>query len=647
MRKRPLFFICLFFTLPLFLSAQLRFPEFGIYTGEELMLTNCPFDKEADAIVLLDQAISNYDDEYQLITTRRIRIKILHQRGLDKGNINIRFYARKKFETIRDIKAMTYNTDDGTNLMVTKNMIFTEKLNDYYSTMKFAMPAVRVGSIIEYEYTSVMENYGGLDEWVFQSELPTIKSCYELQMVPNYDFSYVVSKSKLYPIIIRPDNQAGNIYYEMNNIPGLRYEPYMDAPRDYLQKVEFQFSGYNRTVRNTGYTTETEREGVNETWKDIVKNLSSNKELGGTTKTNLSIPAELKTMVEGEVKNREKIRLLFNYVRDNFIWNHINSKSVTAGLKKVWENKTGTSGEINLLLVCLLQSFKLDAWPLLAAERDYGKVFPEYPLIDRFNTTVAYVNDNGTVYILDATLKHLPFGLVPYPLLNTYALLLDSKSDAPVLIQNKSADFRNSAIVKMTIGPEGNINGNAEIKSEYYAKEFFINAIKRDEKKYIGEYITAGREGFITESFSYDYPGPDTGSLQEHVKFSSPIDKSGGFLIFNYNVFTGLTRNLFVSDVRFTNVNFGYPQFISCRQFIDLPAGSSMEKLPPDTAIFSPAKDISISRAISVNGNQLEILMQFRQTVTLVLNSDYPTLKGFYKKMVDMLNEPVVIKIGK
>jgi hypothetical protein len=40
----------------------------------------------------------------------------------------------------------------------------------------------------------------------------------------------------------------GRVYFEMNNIPGLRTEPYMDAQRDYIQKVIFQLSGYTNRL---------------------------------------------------------------------------------------------------------------------------------------------------------------------------------------------------------------------------------------------------------------------------------------------------------------------------------------------------------------------------------------------------------------
>ena len=48
-------------------SAQMDFPEFGNFTAEEIALKQCPFDPEAEAIILLDKAVVNYDDDYHMI----------------------------------------------------------------------------------------------------------------------------------------------------------------------------------------------------------------------------------------------------------------------------------------------------------------------------------------------------------------------------------------------------------------------------------------------------------------------------------------------------------------------------------------------------------------------------------------------------
>jgi hypothetical protein len=264
------------------------------------------------------------------------------------------------------------------------------------------MPVVKAGSIIEYRYESVMKHYGGLEKWEFQSDLPTLKSCYLLQILPNAEFAYTVQKGKDYPIIIKPLKDQGRIYFEMNKVAGLRFEPYMDAPRDYLQQVQFQLAGI---AGPNGY-----KQNVNTTWKSTAYDLMAEKGFGSQLDKNLKIE-QVSQMVQSTTSAITKMKLIYNYVRDNFSWNNYYGKYAPDGLKKVWENKRGSAGEINLLLINLLISNGLDeVFPLLVAERDFGKINPDYPFLDKFNKVVAFVVVDGKQFILDATQKYLPAG---------------------------------------------------------------------------------------------------------------------------------------------------------------------------------------------------------------------------------------------
>src|SRR5258706_5648513 len=129
---------------------QMAMPEFGNYSAEEINLKECSFDKNAEAVVLLDAAIADHDDEYRLITHHRIRIKILHQREVDQGNIIIPFYSKDKFEYLSNIRGVTFNQEGNQPVLsyVDKKSIFTEKVDNVYSNVKFAMPNVKPGSII-------------------------------------------------------------------------------------------------------------------------------------------------------------------------------------------------------------------------------------------------------------------------------------------------------------------------------------------------------------------------------------------------------------------------------------------------------------------------------------------------------------------
>src|SRR4029078_12600389 len=106
-----------------------------------------------------------------------------------------------------------------------------------------------------------------------------LKSCYLLTVLPNSEFHYSVQKKNIYPIIIKPMPETGKMYYKMNNIPGLKFEPYMDAVNDYLQKVRFQLSGYTNQAGS--------QVKVTQTWKDLAYDLISDKDFGGVIKKDL------------------------------------------------------------------------------------------------------------------------------------------------------------------------------------------------------------------------------------------------------------------------------------------------------------------------------------------------------------------------
>ena len=614
------------------------FPAFGTFTADEINLKQCSFDPEADAIILMDKAVANHDDNYRLITERRIRIKILTQKGVERADIVIPFYSKDEFENLSRLEAYTYNFDEAgraTYVAVDKKSFFTEHTNSYWSRMKFAMPAVKVGSIIEYHYVSTMKNYNGLDEWLFQSDMPTMNSTYLLHIVPNAEFAYSVQKSNKYPVTIRPMPSDGKIYFEMNNVAGLRFEPYMDAPRDYLQKVMFQFSGY--------YSSGS-RQNVNTTWKALAYDLMTEKSYGSQLDKDLKIDV-IRALVANEPTATTKVKAIYEYVKKNIAWNGIDSKYASDGLKAVWDRKKGTSGEMNLLLTNLLKSAGIEAYPILAAERDFGKIDSTYPFLERFNKTVVLAIADNRQFVLDATQENCPLGLTPYPLLGTSAFLVDRKSFNLIRIAPGNRFYKNTITIKGEVDAKGLLTAETKVESYDYAKQSVLNKLKDDKKKFIVNNFERPYEGLSVDSFLIVPPPADSLPLDQFVKFKQQLNQSGDYTLLNPNLFTGFEKNPFISSIRFTNVNFGYPYNITVEETIKVPAGTKID-LPQDKVLRSNDNTIEAFKQVRFENNELKVVMRFMQTTTLVTAENYPAIKDFYKRMIDMLNEPVLVKMA-
>jgi len=199
MQKICLVLAWIFFT-PMTNIAQ-ELSKLGDVSKAELEMKECAFDKDANAITFLNEAVSDHDYKGQLITTHHIRLKILKESGLSEANISIPFYRKDDFENIDKVEGLTINgAADGsfTTDKLDKSTVYTKEINKRIGEVVFAFPAVRVGSILDYKYRSTMKHYGGLDSWDFQEELPVVLSKYYLVILPNTEFEYQVSKRSAY-----------------------------------------------------------------------------------------------------------------------------------------------------------------------------------------------------------------------------------------------------------------------------------------------------------------------------------------------------------------------------------------------------------------------------------------------------------------
>jgi hypothetical protein len=446
--------------LSLCTSAQL-FESFGVISDEEVKMTRCSFDPDAEAIVLLHEAESYYDDEYKLITIHHYRIKLFTDKAVEQASVSLPYWRKEDFEQLRLLKAVTYNYSAPGQYKIAevdKKAVFDRKINERIGELAFSLPEAKKGSILEYSYESIMRHYGGLDEWLFQQELPTVKSSYKLQIVPNTEFAYRVEKAKNWPIVVKPSPGDGKIYFEMNNIPGLRDEPYMDARKDYLQRVTFQLSKYQSNVK---YMTN---------WDELNREMYNHEDFGRL----LGKKIDNTEQWIGEVKlynsDTKKLEAVYNHVRNNMSWNYMYSKFASEGLKKPWEKKNGASGEMNLLLINLLKQAGLEVYPALVSHRKHGLVNKNYPFLDQFNSVVACVKINGLTLFVDAVAKEVPYHMVSAELLNTTAFVIDKKKGSFFDIINDTLMYNETITLNGTLDETGELKGNAIVQSKDYAR---------------------------------------------------------------------------------------------------------------------------------------------------------------------------------
>jgi hypothetical protein len=639
---KPLLICWLLLTAGSVSVAQRTVPEFGIITDEEKKLTECEFDKEADAVILFDQASGDHNDDHNLIVNRHIRIKILKKQGIQRADIEIPYYSKDDFEYISDIKAAVYNVAPNGALKVQSvpnSSIYRKKVSERTSMVSFAMPDVQVGSILEYRYTITSKSYAGLDDWYFQSDIPTLLSSFSLVILPNYEFAYRINKRDDLPITIKQEKDQGKVLLEMSNVAGLRDEPFMDAPRDYIQRVEFQLSGYaSQFGGKSRYMT---------TWEELTRELMTATWFGVQLNKNLSNAGEL---LLDKVKllptPYEKMMAVYHYVYRNYISNGIKTYASQDGVKETWDKKKGCTADINLILINLLKEAGLDVSPLLVSERGHGKVNANYPFLDQFNNVMAYVAIGDKVYVLDAAGPYTPPFMIPFSVINTNAFIVNRKKGkgSIVALEEKGKMDKNQIVINGSLDENGLVAGNATVYSYDYARIRRMRSFTNDKENFADRNLVNNTPGLKIDSLQLENMDNDSVALVQKFHFAMPATSSGEYQLVNLNLFSGYEKNPFISDNRFTNIDYGCLQYHVLTSMIRLPAGMEPETLPKDIRLIMPDTSMVISRMLRYADGALNARYTVQVKRSVYTADDYPAVKGFFTQMTGILNEQVVLK---
>lgn len=625
------------FISPLSSYAQLN-AKFGDISKEEAAMKLCSFDPEASAVVLLDEGHSDYADDNGLITFYHHRVKILKESGLDNADISLSFYSDGGFERIDRVEAMTINIEDnGTrnNIPVENKSIYTKKLNKYRSEVTFAFPEVKVGSILELKYVIRATSYSALRDWEFQQEIPVLQSRYKLNIVPGREISYLVQYNPQYKVDVKNEKVDPSITFTMNNIPGLTDEPFMDARQDYIQKVVFATTKYAGHVGAVNYMS---------TWKEVTRELMSRSDFGKQLRIDID---ECKSFIETELSGKSdsaKIQAIHHYVATNVKWNGVHSLVSEDGIRNLWKKKTGNSAEINLLLVNLLKSANLDAYPMLVSERGHGKINKDQPFVSQFSDVYAVVFSGGKKYYVDATDHFTPIHLTPYSILNSTAFIADNKVGGLIDISSEEMRHREYVNIAANLNGEGQLSGSVNLESRDYARTEKLRNYSNHKTDYVDYYLKRSMANIAVENFKIQNEGEESKPFTQSFDFKFNVQSTGDYSLINFNMFTGLESNPFIQNNRFSNINLGYKKSLNLRFIVNVPDNYKVDALPKNIQLVNPDRSITFTRQLFHEKNQIVAIVRLDVNKSVFNINEYPQVKDFYKQMVNLLNEQIVLK---
>ncbi|MEO6849093.1 MAG: DUF3857 domain-containing protein [Mucilaginibacter sp.] len=630
-------FIALLVLCIITLTAKAQTPDlkkdrpFGLVDTADLKMTTCDFEKGANAMVLFDKAEVNYNTAFSLIMLRHKRIKIFNDNGKDEASVHIEFLAHGD-ELVRDVEAETINLDGHIieYTPVDKKLIYTQKIDKNTKEIVFTFPNVKAGSIIEYTYkwrTPYMNNY---PSWSFQSTIPTRYS--EFKEGPHGGLHAITKKGDMPFLkdtsffINDKDHMAGSYHIRsMGNIHSIKEEPYM-TPME--ENVQMLISHGNML-----------------SWDFIGSNLIKDEDFGKQLDVKLKNENEILAKVNSLNTPDEKISYLYNYVKNNIIWNGFNNVYTDDGVAKAWEKRKGNSAEINLILYHFLREAGLDVDPIIVSTK--GKIDENYINTYKLNKPVDFVKiDSTKYYVLDASDKYSVYNALPFELLNSNGLYLDIDKNKTHFAEFQTfAPSKQIVFVNAQISSDGKMSGTTQINSFSYNRINAIKKYKTDGEQKFKDYLRNEDNNLTISSLKLENLEVDSLPLLQNIQFDLTLPGSDeNYIYFNPNLFTGLYTNPFLSEERFSDIDFG-----CCNSYVidgryKIPAGYKTVAVPKNRTLVMGDKSINFKRLAEEEDGYIVVNYVINFKKSFFTKDAYPAIRTFYKKMLEMLEEQIILK---
>lgn len=665
MRKSPCLAFLLSCILCMSLNAQDKLKiKFGKLTPADFDLSKHQFDTSVSAVVIADIGNSAFEGNNKgglsLSFKRHTRIKILNKNGVDAATVTIPLYfSNNGEEKVNSLKATTYSLEGGkiVETELDKKSVFKDKYDKNHVAVKFTLPAVKEGVIVEYSYTVVSDFFFNLQPWRFQGEYPILHSEYEAKIPEVYDYVFLSQGS--FPIKHSADytRESFNIVdsegsgsssrgsftanvarhtWIATGVPVLKEERFTSSIRNHIAKIEFQLSQVrppNGVVRD-----------VMGNWEKTAVELMKDNDFGqDLTKSNNWLSDGLAPVVNGASDNLTKARKIYEYVRDRYTSKGKYGIYLTTSLKNIDKSKSGYVQELNLLLVAMLKQQGIESYPVLLSTRGNGYTHELYPLLNRYNYVVACAVIDGKPYFMDASDQTIGFGKLPMDCYNGQARIIYPTLGRAHNLFSDSLIEKKMVSVFLRSDKPGEWSGHFTGNLGYYESTDVRERVKSD-----------GEEAFfknIQTSYTADWSlsGSKIEKLKEpdasiKVEYDFSINQSEDMIYFNPLMNEGYRDNFFKSAERH------YPVEMPCRVDetfllnLEIPADYTVEEIPKSSKVNLGEGDGSFEYMIDNTGTAIRLRSRIKINRVYYLPEEYNDLREFYSYVVKKHAEPIVLK---
>ena len=614
-------------------------------TPDELHMTSIPEVPGAEAVILNHDEL--HDDDNHMESTY-YRVKILSEGGIRMGDVELEYNKRHDSNGygVGEITGRTIQPD-GTVVPFTgkpyDKLLYKDKENAHTARV-FSLPAVQVGSIIEYRYSMRWDDHTFFrPTWLIQTDLylrkghfrwkPTDKDLTGTSRGGRETISNRLTWAQSLPkgtevkLTHLPTGRV-NVEMDIANVPPVSHEDYMPPIASSRYHVFFYYTPYTSTQ---------------DFWNSEIKFWNS--DTGKFTRASSYVQSEAQAVIAGAATDEDKARKLYaalmKFENTDFTRARTTQeeKNEVKSADDVLKRKRGNSAQITMTYVAMARAAGLQAYVMAVSDRS-NRVFDAnwMDFASQLTDSIAVVKYGGADHYLDPGARYATFGHLEWNHTVVGGVRQDNPDKATLFTMTPVEGYKfshTSRVGDLKLEADGHMTGTLTfIYDGSPALQWRHIALTNDEAE-VRARMKKELEGMLpggTQVELKSISGLDDGEVP--LKVLASVDghigsSVGSRVMLPSSLFEANSHPTFPHEKRDMGVYFPYAQSIQDAVRFTLPAGFTVEAAPTKEL----ARFESIA-AYSQTSSQTPNTITVRRDLVLgdlyFPPEDYPRLRAFY-----------------
>jgi len=597
---------------------------------------------DAEAIYLQkDMSVSFYferGEEPKAIYSFKERIKVLSEKGMTRGDVEI--FCRRGFakEEVYRIKGVVYNKQ--ANGEINKDKLLKENIYEevhtHYTATKFAMPNVQVGSIIELEYKISSLNVYTIKRHFFQTDIPVVNSVMSVEIpqklayTPIHTGEHLIVFSEMENSLEVP--RTTTFTMKAKDIPPILEDEYVLNVDDHRTSLKYEL--------HTFYYDNGTKDVFAKSWDALAKELNGHKDFGKQLKKKIR---QLNPIIETakQMSLEDRVKYIYDYVRVNYAWNEEIGILADEGIYYCISKGTGNVADLNLLLTNLLLKCGVDAKPVILKTRSRGILNTDYPSLTEPNYVIVEVDISGKKIYLDGTSKNIPYGQLPERAINTAGVSMYKKKSEIISFTNPNK-YKSQNFYDLSFTSNERLQGVNKAKLSDYAATVYrlkVNEIYNDDQPFSSNSYVMDKE--IEVSNLDDINAPIV--FEQNISLTSNVDNIEDKLILGAFIKDILDEEMFKESKRDYPLYFNYEVDMKYVFKIEKPEGYEIESQPENFSFALSNNDAVFHYEVKDIADYFIINYSIKISKMEYSANEYSALKKFIDLVLDKQSEKLIL----